>query len=756
MDEPGGGEADIVERPPGIMTMSNMLVGQLDYVYFFYGLALLLLGAVCLSMPRAGPLPTPWWLLGAFAITHGSAEWLRLVALTGGDSGPFSFFRTVLVGASFLFLLEFARRTHRVVHGTTVSPWLHVLLGGVLSGLALAFGPAHIESAVRPVIAAPAVFWTAGLFLTAAARNQALGGGSGSRRARQWGAASFGAFGLAAGLVVPQAPFLPGTWLSSEAFLELTGVPIELVRGLLVWGMALSIWALAVSLDSRGSVSRKRRMLFWVMAASLVVLLAGGWLFTDRLGKLHEKDILQDAESSSVLVHEHLLDEMRGAEGGARAMAKLLGRLDVAEGALVTTRLDDIVDSIALASDGWVAYVIDPTGRTISTSNRGQPDSFLGKNFSVRPYFKEAVRGRPDRFLGVGLVSGIAGYYASEPVRGADGRVVAVAVVKCNLTAEQLGPAGTNDASIVSAEGRILVSSVEGRVNRLLWSAGNGRGSRTPPPGVAPGAAPAVLGHPVVGTEWVSVDGRKEIAVGKPIPGSDWSLVVLKREKAQVANRLLGIVITLLLCAVVLTYFVAMQRQYGAEAHIAGKRREAEGRAREFERKADSDALTGLLNRLGFNGAFSREFERSRRYGHPLSVVILDLDHFKRVNDEHGHVAGDQVLVGVARLIETGTRESDLLARWGGEEFVVVAAMTPEKGALQLAEKLRVRLAATPLGPAGAVTGSFGVAELRPGESSEGLLDRADAALYRAKNGGRNRVECAEAGADAAAPAAKA
>ncbi len=733
--------------------MQTMLVAQLDYIYFFYGLALLLLGAVCLSMPRAGPLATPWWLLGAFAITNGSADWLQLVALTGGDSATFTFFRTVLVAASYLLLLEFSRRTHRIVHGTTVSPWLHVPLVGVLSGLALAFGPAHLESAVRPVIAAPAVFWTSGLFLTAAARNRALGGGSGSRRARQWGAASFAAFGLAAGLVVPRAPFLPGTWLSSEAFLELTGVPIQLVRGLLVWAMALSIWALAVSFDSRGRVSRKRRILFWVMAASLVVLLAGGWLFTDRLGELHEKDVLHEAESSASMVHDHLQDEMRAAEGGARAMAKLLGRLDVAEGALETTRLDDVVDSIALASDAWVTYVIDPTGRTISTSNRGHPDSFLGKNFAIRSYFREAARGRPGRFLGVGLVSGTAGYYASEPVRGANGRVVAVAVVKRNLTAEQFGPAGTNDANIVSAEGRILVSSVEGRVNRLLWSAGNGRGSRTPPPGVAPGPAPAVLGHAVAGTEWVSIDGRKEIAVGQPILGSDWSLVVLKRERTQVANRLLGIVITLLLCAVVLTYFVAMQRQYGTEAHIAGKRREAEGRAREFERKADSDALTGLLNRLGFNGAFSREFERSRRYGHPLSVVILDLDHFKRVNDEHGHVAGDQVLVGVARLIESSTRESDIIARWGGEEFVVVAGMTAEKGAVQLAEKLRARMEATPLGPPGAVTGSFGVAELRPGESIEELLGRADEALYRAKNGGRNRVECAGASADGAAPA---
>jgi diguanylate cyclase (GGDEF)-like protein/hemerythrin-like metal-binding protein len=253
-----------------------------------------------------------------------------------------------------------------------------------------------------------------------------------------------------------------------------------------------------------------------------------------------------------------------------------------------------------------------------------------------------------------------------------------------------------------------------------------------------------------VGTEWVSIGGQREIVVRRPLPGSDWSLVVLKQERLQVANRLLGIIITLLLCAVVLTYFVAMQRQYGTESQITTRRRDAERRARESARQADTDALTGVLNRLGFNGAFSREFERARRYTQPLSVVILDLDHFKRVNDDHGHAAGDQVLVGLARLIEASIRESDVIARWGGEEFVVLAPMTQGHGAARMAEKLRALMEATPLAPFGAVTGSFGVAELQPGEGIEGLLHRADAALYRAKNGGRNRVECADAEVSAA------
>jgi diguanylate cyclase (GGDEF)-like protein len=190
----------------------------------------------------------------------------------------------------------------------------------------------------------------------------------------------------------------------------------------------------------------------------------------------------------------------------------------------------------------------------------------------------------------------------------------------------------------------------------------------------------------------------------------------------------------------VLTYFVAMQRQLSAESYITVKRREAEGRAREMAKRADTDALTGVLNRMGFNDAISRELSRARRYQQTLSVAIADIDHFKKVNDEFGHPVGDQVLVRTARLLSSCVRESDTVARWGGEEFAVIAPMTTEEGAASLAEKLRTIMAATHLGPKEAVTASFGVAELRPDDTVETLLQRADAALYRAKQSGRNQV----------------
>jgi diguanylate cyclase (GGDEF)-like protein/hemerythrin-like metal-binding protein len=725
--------------------MENGLVAQLDYIFFFYGLVLILLGTVCVSITRAGPFRTPWWILGGFAFAHGLSEWLHLPLLMAGGSGRLKLASTLLTAASFFFLLEFARRTHRLIKGTTPGPWLHAAPSAAMLAITLAFGATAFSAAVRLLVAWPAATWTCGLFLVAGARTEALDGKPASRLARRWSAFFFGAYGLASGLVVPSAPFLPATWPSPEAFLAWTGVPLQLIRALLLSGVAFSVWVLAISFDSKGSVSRKRQVLFWVMATSIAALIAGGWLFTDWLGRVQEQDVRRDAESSAAQFHDNLVDHIQVANGGARSAAQLLSRLEAFASPVGQARLDATVDSLALAAVGWTVYVLDQTGTTIATSNRGRPDSFLGKNYAGRRYFQEALAGRSGQLMAMGIVSRVPGYFSSEPVRRPDGTVVGVAVVKVNLTGNLLASTETDDAFIVSPDGRVLAASREDQVGRLLWR-DRGR-SVDAPAGTDQPAAPAILDRDraIVDTERVSVDRRKKIATRLPLLGSDWSLVVLRTETTQALNRLLGIVITLLLSAVVLGSFVALQRQLGAEATVDDKRRRAEGRAREFARKADTDALTGLLNRLGFNGAFVNEFERARRYRQALSVVILDLDHFKRVNDEHGHVAGDQVLIRVARLIEAQTRQSDTVARWGGEEFVVLAPMTEASGATQLAEKLRALMEATPLGPVGAVTGSFGVAELQPGDSIESLLHRADEALYRVKNSTRNGVACAAA-----------
>ncbi len=156
---------------------------------------------------------------------------------------------------------------------------------------------------------------------------------------------------------------------------------------------------------------------------------------------------------------------------------------------------------------------------------------------------------------------------------------------------------------------------------------------------------------------------------------------------------------------------------------------------------ATTDALTGIANRMKFNEALAVEFSRVRRYGFPLAVVLFDIDHFKRVNDTFGHTVGDLVLKELARRVSSCMRQEDLAARWGGEEFVVLLSHADlDKGAI-VAERLRSNVAQEPFTTAGAVTCSFGVAQFRPEDDGKTLLERADQALYRAKENGRNRVE---------------
>jgi len=181
-------------------------------------------------------------------------------------------------------------------------------------------------------------------------------------------------------------------------------------------------------------------------------------------------------------------------------------------------------------------------------------------------------------------------------------------------------------------------------------------------------------------------------------------------------------------------------------AWIVDRWRDREAR---YQRLASTDSLTGLTNRRRFLDLAGRELARSRRYGSHLALIVADLDHFKRINDEHGHLVGDQALAHAARVLGSAIRDVDTIARHGGEEFAILLPMTDAAGATEVAERCTRRLADTPLivdgiGPI-RVTASMGVAGCVGAScgSVDELLRTADAALYRAKQGGRDRVELA-------------
>lgn len=163
----------------------------------------------------------------------------------------------------------------------------------------------------------------------------------------------------------------------------------------------------------------------------------------------------------------------------------------------------------------------------------------------------------------------------------------------------------------------------------------------------------------------------------------------------------------------------------------------------ELKRLAITDSLTGISNRRHFAEETTQEAVRAQRYGQPLSLLMMDIDHFKAINDRYGHPTGDQILVELSRRIGSRLRSMDRLARWGGEEFVVLMPHCDAAAAVLVAESLRKLCAEQAFPEVGTVTASFGVAELKPGETTEEWFKRVDVALYDAKSSGRDAVRLA-------------
>ncbi len=166
----------------------------------------------------------------------------------------------------------------------------------------------------------------------------------------------------------------------------------------------------------------------------------------------------------------------------------------------------------------------------------------------------------------------------------------------------------------------------------------------------------------------------------------------------------------------------------------------------QLDRLANTDPLTGLANRRTLMTAIDAACERGRRLGQGFSFALLDLDHFKRINDQYGHSVGDAVLVAVSARIERDVRPDDQVARYGGEEIAILFRDTSLGNAEAIVERLREDMDASPIATADhfiGVTMSAGVAAWREGETVAELIRRADEALYRAKRGGRNRIELA-------------
>src|SRR5438067_1116813 len=276
--------------------------------------------------------------------------------------------------------------------------------------------------------------------------------------------------------------------------------------------------------------------------------------------------------------------------------------------------------------------------------------------------------------------------------------------------------------------------------------------------------------------EYRGLEGQEVVGAAKRVPRPDWAVLAevpaaeAYRQVTRLRNVTAVIVAALLVAVGLFAYFLGLlitrplDRLTGAATKVAGGdlavhlpvvgggelgyvtevfndmvARLHESR-RELERLSVTDDLTGLYNRRYLMDALANEMRRSRRLDHPCALLMADVDHFKEYNDAYGHLAGDEALRRIAGILRDTTRDVDCAARYGGEEFVVLLPETRAAGAIETAQRFRASLATDEL-VGGKLSVSIGVAQFpEDGDAPEGLLARADAALYRAKREGRDRV----------------
>ncbi len=397
-------------------------------------------------------------------------------------------------------------------------------------------------------------------------------------------------------------------------------------------------------------------------------------------------------------------------------------------------------------------WVVNAAGDCVVSAGFSPESSATGVNYADRDYFRLARREGEGRQFAVGRTSNMPGIFYSAAVLR-NGAFLGAVVVKIDGT--RLSRMMTERTSFVTDEYGVIIISGDETLRM-----------KTVPQATVMRLAPAERLSRYLSDQFETVDIRPE-KVGELMlqhfPGQELPMVsavydhqtdILKiwvfRGVAELSSfRHEGIwlfaVLLIgggLLIASAMAAVVHFLQGRAQRAEIARVNAELVNLNEELRIQARFDALTGLANRRHFLERLDGELHRSARFGLPCSLAILDIDHFKSVNDQFGHAAGDAVLRTFAQTVGQCVRNSDLAARFGGEEFAVLMPQTSVDGATELAERIRVAVQNTPVfggGDALRVSVSIGVAQWS-GETPEQLIARADDAMYAAKSAGRNQV----------------
>lgn len=721
--------------------MAAFFESQLDFIFFFYGLAFILLGTVSFAIARIRGHESLWTVLGLFAFIHGVGEWLDLTALIVGDTPLFTAARILAMTGSFVLLTEFARLSAIQFGMKLPGRWIYLpLLAIVVVGWG-SNGPDTAGALARYIFGFSGSMATALIFVEHAKRLSGV-----ARRLAIFTAVGFAIYAVAAGAIVPAAPFWPATVLNQEWFARLTAMPIQLLRGTLACALAFSVWViwgqLLVAEVSSERYTAYLRGQFIRTVVVMIAILVLGWTLTEFLGGIYRQNVQQEARGDIDLLASRLTGETATVDGMVKALAGSPSILPLLTGGSRQDgrRARSVLDLDVEASGATLGIILDKSGTIVASSDRDQAEG--SQSDRSAPWFRKSIAGEAGYHFAYDAVSRGPNYYASYPVRSDSGSIVGVAVLQKSLDVFEISLRQfSRPYFFINPDGIVALTNRPDMLLRTLWPLSTEKNAAlTRQFGTLNG--PPVLKQELADGQWTSF-GEKRVYLRRHFADhSQWSLVIAMPNGMIFASRILGIFITLMVTVTALIYFVG--REHGIRENVQmDKRLELQELARDLRFKATTDPLTGLYNRLKFDEALASEMSRAERYGTPLTLVLYDVDHFKQVNDVHGHQVGDNTLVRLSQIVSMQIRNIDLLARWGGEEFVILVPGADGEMARQAAEKLAAAIGQVEFNEAGTITCSFGIAQHVSGDTAETLVARADHALYRAKMNGRNRIELA-------------
>jgi PAS domain S-box-containing protein len=543
--------------------MAQFLQSQLDYIFFFYGLAFLLLVPICLFLRRRSFLGLPWIWLVWFGALHGTHEWLDFLALSLEPSLIFSSVRLVLLIMSFVCLAEFGRAGTYTLRGRGPGPWILALMTALvgLGGLA---GYPGLLAATHYVLGLTGGIWAAGALFLAVRKEPSRS------RNLQLTALAMAAYALATGLVVMRAPFFPASWLNYHSFFEFTGVPIQLIRGLLALWISASLCLLAETcLEKEPQFRIWFHQMMLVAMTIVALLLTTGWLFTQHLGNIAMLDKWDDCEHDAEMLSQSLANRM----GEADRLVKVMSGFPAIFSALASGppqalhQANTFLDICSQTLTNTVCYLMNLKGLTIASSNRARPDSFLRKSYAFRPYFQQAIQGSTGRYWALGVTSKKLGYYTSVPVRTQTGQILGAVVIKRSFPRIQTSIIHFHDLSfIIDRHGIVVMASKPDMVLRSLWPLSAAikqelLASRQ----FGNGTFPPILDRKPADKSELLLEGKRFITLMRPIPGDDCSVVVFGSTWPIAQARLLGISATMFFCSLLLGFLTIVVIMRGSE-----------------------------------------------------------------------------------------------------------------------------------------------------------------------------------------------